>query len=227
MIEIIRLGGSLRNELGSSVSRKLRKQGKLPAVVYGDKFDSVFFEIDAGEFEKEYFKGGIETRIFEIKIEGGNFKAICCRVDVDPVSDRPIHVDFLSTAGRKEIKTLVPIKFLNVDKAAGLKKGGYFNVLIRKLPLICDVDRIPNFLEVNCENLKLKQSIKLSSLLLPDGSKLVSKKDIMIARIIGRGREESKTTATMVTGPATTTTTANATSTAGTTAASGHGTSRK
>ncbi|MDR2077569.1 MAG: 50S ribosomal protein L25/general stress protein Ctc [Rickettsiales bacterium] len=230
MIKTIQLEGNFRKELGSSASRKLRKQGKLPAVIYGDNFVDTFFDIDTREFEKEYFKGGVETRIFEIKVEDRGFRAICYRVDVDPVSDRPRHVDFLSIDGKKEIKTLVPIKFLNIDKSAGLKRGGHFNVLLRKLPVICDVNQIPDFLEINCENLKLKQSIRLASIVLPAGSRPVSKKDILIARIIGRGKEESETTATSTTatsGSTAASTTAGGTSTAAAAGTGSHATGKK
>ncbi|MDR2777879.1 MAG: 50S ribosomal protein L25/general stress protein Ctc [Rickettsiales bacterium] len=234
MVEIVKLDGNFRKEVGSSASRNLRKQGRLPVVVYGDSFNNVFLDIDAREFEKEYFKGGIETRIFEFRTERGEFRAICCQVAVDPVSDRPSHVDFLSIVDKKEIRTLIPIKFLNVDKSAGLKKGGYFNVLVRKLPLICNVDQVPGFLEVNCENLKLKQSIRLSHITLPAGSRAVSKKDILIARIIGRGKKDSEATATSTTlaaptagSAATTANTATGASTARTASGGGHVTSKK
>ncbi|GHU29313.1 50S ribosomal protein L25 [Bacilli bacterium] len=192
MTEIVKLSGSLRNKLGSAESRRLRKNDRLPAVIYGDESENVFLDVNTKEFEKEYFKGGVETKVFEIEAEGREFRVLCYQIDINPVSDRPRHVDFLSLAGKKEVRVLVPLKFKNIERSAGLKKGGYFNVMVRKLPLVCPVDQIPNSIEVSCEDMRLKQSVKISNLVLPEGSRPVSKKDLMLARIIGRGKDEEE-----------------------------------
>ncbi|MDR2777560.1 MAG: 50S ribosomal protein L25/general stress protein Ctc [Rickettsiales bacterium] len=196
MVEVIKLEGSLRDELGSVVARRLRKHSRLPAVVYGGDAGGVFLDVDIREFEKEYFKGGIETKIFEIGIRGRKMRVLCYKVDLDPKSDRPRHVDFLSLENRKEVRVLVPLVFKNVDRSIGIKRGGYFNIMIRKLPLMCFIDRIPSSIEVDCEDMKLRQSIKLSNLVLPEGSRPVFKKDVMLARIIGRGKDEEETSGT-------------------------------
>ena len=189
MSEIIKLDGNIREDLGSSFAKKLRKIGRLPAVIYGENHVNTYIDIDEKQFEKEYFKGGIETRTFEIKTPKETFELVCYQVDLDPVSDRPRHIDFISTKGKKEIKTLVPIKYLNRDKALGLKNGGYVNILVRKLQVYCDPKNIPPFIEVNCAPLRLKQSVKISGLKLPDGVRPVTKKDLLLVRVIGRGKD--------------------------------------
>ncbi|MDR3079064.1 MAG: 50S ribosomal protein L25/general stress protein Ctc [Rickettsiales bacterium] len=231
MVEIVSLAGFPREDLGSAVARRLRKNNRLPAVVYGGGLDNIFLAVDVREFEKEYFRGGIETRIFDIAIPQQRLKVLCQRVDLDPRSDRPRHVDFLSLEGRKEVKVLVPIRFKNADRSMGLKRGGYLNIMVRKLPLICPVDSIPSEIEVNCEDMKLRQSVRLWDLALPEGSRPVSRNNILIARIIGRGKDEEAPGAQAAASPSATP----ASGVAGTTtaaptggqAAAGHGTARK
>ena len=189
MSEIIKLDGNIREDLGSSFAKKLRKEGRIPAVIYGENHVNIYIDLDQKQFEKEYFKGGVETKIFEINTSKEKFELVCYQVDLDPVSDRPRHIDFISAKGKKEIKTLVPIKYLNRDKALGLKNGGYVNILVRKLQVYCNPKNIPQFIEVDCAPLRLKQSVKVSNLNLPKDVRPVTKKDLLLVRVIGRGKD--------------------------------------
>ena len=211
MTEIIKLDGNIREDLGSSFAKKLRKEGRLPAVIYGENHTNICIDLDQKQFEKEYFKGGVETKIFEVNTPKEKFELVCYQIDLDPVSDRPRHVDFISVKGKKEIKTLIPIKYLNRDKALGLKNGGYVNVLVRKLQVYCDPKNIPQFIEVDCAPLRLKQSVKVSNLTLPKGVRPVTKKDLLLVRVIGRGKDTLDDTAQAATAAAATTATTAAT----------------
>ena len=205
MTEIVKIDGNIREETGSSATRRLRKIGRLPAVVYGDdNKNNIFIDLDIKEFEKEYFKGGIETKIFEITTPKKKYNVICYRMDLDPVSDRLRHIDFMLVDGKKEIKTLIPINYLNRDKAVGIKSGGYVNVLVRKLQVICDPKNIPSSIGVECSKLRLKQSVKISDLQLPNGVRPATKKDLLLVRVIGRGKDTSETTEATAAATATT-----------------------
>ncbi len=197
MTEIVKLDGNIRTSFGSSSTKKLRKNDRLPAVIYGENgVDNIFIDIDIKAFEKEYFKGGVETKIFEIKTDKETYNLLCYQIDLDPVSDRPRHLDFISVKGKKQIKVLVPLKFINSEKSPGLKRGGYLNIMYRKLQVLCDPKNIPSSIEIDCSSLRLKQSIKISNLKLPEGVKAASKKDLMLARIIGRGKDDTDTSST-------------------------------
>lgn len=197
MTEIVKLDGNIRTSFGSSSTKKLRKNDRLPAVIYGENgADNIFIDIDIKAFEKEYFKGGVETKIFEIKTDKGTYVLICYQIDLDPVSDRPRHLDFISIKNKKQVKVLVPLKFINSEKSPGLKRGGYLNVMCRKLQVVCDPKNIPSSIEVDCASLRLKQSVRISDLKLPDGVKPTSKKDAMLVRIIGRGKDDVGTPTT-------------------------------
>lgn len=186
----ISFNGSIREEIGGSSARKLRKENRLPAVIYGEKDQlNVNISLDLKEFEKEYKKGCIETKNIEIKAGKETFEVVCYQIDLDPVSDRPRHVDFISTKGKKEVKVLVPVKYTNRDKALGLKNGGFVNVLVRKVQIICDPKNIPPYFEIDCTPLRLKQSVMLFDLKLPTNAKFVSKKNLMLVKVIGRGKD--------------------------------------
>lgn len=186
----ITFNGSIREEIGGSSAKKIRKENKLPAVIYGDNGQqNINVCIDLKEFEKEYRKGGIETKNIEIITEKETFEVICYQIDLDPISDRPRHIDFVSTKGKSEVKVMMPIKYINRDKALGLKNGGFVNVLVRKIPLICDPKNIPPYIQIDCIPLRLKQSVMLFDLQLPEGTKLVSKKNLMLVKVIGRGKD--------------------------------------
>ena len=104
MTEIVKLDGNIRTSFGSSSTKKLRKNDRLPAVIYGENgVDNIFIDIDIKAFEKEYFKGGVETKIFEIKTDKETYNLLCYQIDLDPVSDRPRHLDFISVKGKKQI----------------------------------------------------------------------------------------------------------------------------
>ena len=197
MTEIVKLDGNIRTSFGSSSTKKKKKNDRLPAVIYGENgVDNIFIDIDIKAFEKEYFKGGVETKIFEIKTDKETYNLLCYQIDLDPVSDRPRHLDFISVKGKKQIKVLVPLKFINSEKSPGLKRGGYLNIIYRKLQVLCDPKNIPSSIEIDCSSLRLKQSIKISNLKLPEVVKAASKKDLMLARIIGRGKDDTDTSST-------------------------------
>jgi large subunit ribosomal protein L25 len=210
----IKLDGNIREVTGSSVTRRLRKKNRLPAVIYGESGkENLYIDIDLKEFEKEYIKGGIETKIFEISVGGNSFELICYQMDLDPLSDRPRHLDFVTLKDKKEIKVIVPIKYVDRDKAIGLKNGGYVNVLVRKVQLLCDPKKIPPYIEVNCASLRLKQSIRLFDLKLPEGTKLISKKNYLLVRVIGRGKDVEDANPAAAAATATTATAQQATAT--------------
>ena len=102
MTEVIKIDGNIREEIGTTSTRRLRRENRLPAVIYGENNkDNIFIDIDIKEFEKHYYKGGVETKIFEIKTDKETFEVVCYQIDLDPVSDRPRHIDFMSVKGKK------------------------------------------------------------------------------------------------------------------------------
>ena len=195
MTQVIDLNGNIRSLVGKNVGNKLLRVGKIPAVIYGENGEpNINIELDIKEFEKEYFKGNVELKIFNLNIDGKIYKVIPYLIDIHPVSDRPRHIDFIQVEGKKEIKVLVPLTFKNREKSPGLKKGGYLNIISRKIQLFVDPKNIPNEIVIDLEGLHLKNSVKLSQIKLPEGTRSITKKDIILCTIVGRGKSDIEET---------------------------------
>ena len=191
MTQVVDLNGNIRSLVGKNVGNKLLKVGKIPAVIYGENGEpNINIELDIREFEKEYFKGNVELKIFNLNIDGKIYKVIPYLIDIHPVSDRPRHVDFIQVEGKTEIKVLLPLTFRNREKSPGLKKGGYLNIISRKIQLFVDPENIPNEIVIDLTGLHLKNSVKLSQIKLPEGTRSITKKDIILCTIVGRGKSD-------------------------------------
>ncbi len=182
-----------REKLGSLEARKIKKAGRIPAVISSKK-GNVNITLDKREFEIELNKGNIQTRVAEIEVDGKKFKAITHKIDLDPVSDTPIHIDLRDCSDSKQVKAQPKINFLNRDKSIGLKKGGFLSVRMRKVEVICDsVEKIPTEIDVDIADLQVGQKVRASKIKLPAGVKFAKKDDFLIASITGRGKAEEET----------------------------------
>jgi len=191
-----------REQLGSSASRKIKRAGRIPAVIYSQK-GNVNLSLDGREFEVEYFKGITLTTIIELEIGGKKTKVIAHKVELDPVSDRPVHIDFLNCEDSKIIRAKPRLVFTNQDKSPGLKKGGFLHIVLRKVELLCDNEKsIPEKIDIDVGSLQVTQKIRAKDLNLPAGVKLSDKSNFLIASIIGRGKAEEEAAAVPAAGAA-------------------------
>ena len=214
MTAIVELDGNIRSIIGKNASKKLLKENKIPAVIYSENGeDNLCIELDLRKFETEYLKGNVQLKIFNIKVGDKVHKVIPYQIDIHPVTDRPRHIDFIPVDGKKEIKVMVPLNCMNSAKAPGMKKGGYLNIIKRKLQLYVDPNNIPNSIDIDCGRMLLKQSIKISQIKLPEGTRPVTKKDLILVTITGRGKnvdEDVQAAASAASATQTTTATADA-----------------
>lgn len=175
-----------REKLGSLEAKKIKKAGKIPAVIYSKK-GNINLSIDAKEFEHEYYKGISLTSVIELEVAGKKTKVIAHKVELDPVSDSPVHVDFLNCEERKEVKAQPKLNFTNQDKSPGLKKGGFLNIVLRKVSVICDGEKnIPQKIDVDVGVMQVGQKVRGNDLKLPAGVKLAENGKFLIASITGR-----------------------------------------
>jgi len=180
-----------RENLGSSAARKIKREGRIPAVIYA-KDGNVNLSIDTREFEHEYFKGASLTSVVELELGGKKIKVIAHKIELDPVSDRPVHVDFLNCDSNKEIRAKPKLVFINQDKSPGLKKGGFLHIVLRKVEVICDnAKAIPDKIEIDVGAMQVGHKIRAENLKLPAGVKL-AKKTFLVASVIGRGKAEEE-----------------------------------
>ena len=175
-----------REVLGTSEARKIKGAGKIPAVIYS-KNGNINLSIDAKEFEFEYFKGHSQSTVVELDLDGKKIKVIAHKIDLDPVSDRPVHVDFLNCADSKVIKAQPKLNFINQDKSVGIKRGGFLHVVLRRVSIICENESsVPESIDIDIAPMHVGQKIRGADLVLPAGVKLAKNPSFLIASIIGR-----------------------------------------
>ena len=156
MVNYLTLDGSIRKDLGSANTRRLRKEGKIPAVIYGvNGAENTYISISKKDFDKEYLKSNIELRPIELNVDGKKFKVLTYQIDLDPITDLPRHVDFNNLEGKKEAKIYVPVNYLGREKSPGVKKGGFLNILKRKIECLCPVDNILQSIDIDVSKMHI------------------------------------------------------------------------
>ncbi len=183
------LAAEIRETLGTGPARALRNQGKVPAIVYGAGKKQLAIAIEQREITKLYRKPGFSTGIIQLEIEGKKHKVLPKAIELHPVTDLVRHADFVFL-NSKEQTLDVPIAFEGKERANGIKKGGFFNIIKRKISITCPVDSIPEKITVDVTAMGIGHSLSASKLILPKGCVLTSTKDIVIASITGRGGKE-------------------------------------
>ncbi len=198
----ITLKAEKREQLGTAASRRIKNAGRIPAVIYAEG-GNINLSLDCREFEAEYFKGSMTVSLIELDFAGKKTKVIAHKIELDPVSDRPVHVDFLGCENVKAIRAKPKFSFINQDKSLGLKRGGMLNIILRKVEVVCDSEKsIPATIEIDIGSLHIGSKIRASNLNLPAGVKLFKKGDFLIASITGRGKSEEETPAAAAAGAA-------------------------
>ena len=190
MTSIFNLKVNTRNSLGSSNSRRIRKSGQIPAIIYNKNGANSNIVVDGKIFERQYFKGNIFTTPANIELDGKALTIIAHKIELNPVTDRPDHIDFVPLNKNETAKIKTKLNFINKDKSSGLKKGGFLHIVLRKIDVLCTPDLIPDSVDVDVASLKVGDKIWSQNLKLPEGVKLFKKTKFLIASIIGRGTKD-------------------------------------
>lgn len=194
MTETYVLNAKTREKLGSTESKRIRNNNEIPAVIYNKGGENEYVVLSAREFETEYTKGDIKTRIAEIKADGKTIKALVHEVETHPVSDKPVHVDFVKVEEGKDVKVKVRVNYTNKEKSPGIKKGGFLNKINRSIEVVCSADKIPATVDLSIEEAHIGDKIEATAAVLPEGVKLASAKKAIIASITGRGKSTDEET---------------------------------
>jgi large subunit ribosomal protein L25 len=186
MSDALTLPAEARERAGKGASRDLRRQGRVPAVIYGGKEEPTPIHVEAKELVRQLGTGHFMNSIVMVEVAGGKaVRALPKDVAFDPVTDRPIHVDFLRLAKNAKIQVAVPVVFLNEEASPGLKKGGVLNVVRHELELICESDRIPDQIEIDVTGRDVGDAIHISEVTLPEGSEsAITDRDFTIATLV-------------------------------------------
>jgi large subunit ribosomal protein L25 len=185
MSEQLTLPAEARDRAGKGASRALRREGRVPAVVYGEKKDALSIHVEEKLLMKMLHSGHFMNSIVMIDVGGKATRTLPKAVDFHPVSSRPIHVDFLRVGEHSKVNVNVPVRFDNEEASPGLKRGGVLNVVQHELELICDAAHIPDEIHIPLDGLDIGDSIHISDVKLPEGTKAaIDDRDFTVATIV-------------------------------------------
>ena len=185
MSDALTLPAETRERAGKGASRALRREGRIPAVIYGGKEEPTTIHIEEKELVKQMATGHFMNSIVQIELGGDTLRTLPKDVALHPVNDRPTHVDFLRLAKGAKIDVNVPVTFINEEESPGLKKGGVLNVVRHDLELICDADKLPSEIVIDVTGKEVGDSIHISEVDLPEGSEsAITDRDFTIATVV-------------------------------------------
>ena len=185
MSEALTLAAEARERAGKGASRALRREGRVPAVVYGGKEEPLSIHVEERLLRRMLGTGHFTNSIVMIEVGGKKVRTLPKDVHFHPVSDRPLHVDFLRLAKDATVEVSVPVLFINEEESPGLKRGAVLNIVRHELELICDADKIPDDIRIDVTGLDVGDSIHISNVTLPAGSvSAITDRDFTIATIV-------------------------------------------
>lgn len=191
MAEAIELKAWARTRSGKGGARAERREGRIPGVLYGDKKEPENISVDYRTIYQQLHTGHFQSTIFLLDVEGKKTRVIPRAVQLDPVRDFPIHVDFLRLSKDALVTVEVPVRFLNEAASPGLKRGGVLNIVRHEIPVRCPADAIPDHFEVDLTGLEIGDSVHISAIKLPEGVRpTITDRDFTVATIVGRSAEE-------------------------------------
>ena len=198
MSDTLHLPAETRERAGKGASRALRREGRTPAVIYGGNEAPVAIHVEEKLLRKQLGTGHFFNSVVEIELGGATLRTLPKDVAFHPVSDRPLHVDFLRLSADAKVHVAVPVIFANEDKSPGLKRGAVLNIVRHELELVCEADKIPDDVVIDVTGFDVGDSIHISHVTLPAGSaSAITDRDFTIATIVapsGLRSEEGDTT---------------------------------
>lgn len=185
MSDTLHLPAETRDRAGKGASRALRREGRVPAVVYGGNEEPLAVHVEEKLLIKQLGTGHFFNSIVEVEVGGKTVRTLPKDVAFHPVSDRPLHADFLRLSANSTVHVEVPVVFVNEAASPGLKRGGVLNIVRHELELVCEADKIPEDIQIDVAGFDVGESIHISHVNLPAGSKsAITDRDFTIATIV-------------------------------------------
>ena len=206
MSEQLTLSAEARDRAGKGASRALRREGRVPAVIYGMNEEPQSIHVEEKLLNKLLGTGHFFNSVVMVEVGGKSIRTLAKDVAFHPVSDRPLHADFLRVSEHASVTVAVPVRFENEAATPGLKKGGVLNIVRHDIELIVDAADIPEDVVVDLTGFEVGDSIHISAVKLPKGAKAaIDDRDFTIATIVapsalksaegGEGEDEAEATA--------------------------------
>ena len=184
MSDTLTLPAEARDRAGKGASRALRRSGRVPAVVYGGNEEPLTVHVEEKELVRQLGTGHFFNSIVEIEVGGKKLRTLPKDVAFHPVTDRPLHADFLRVSKDAKVHVNVPVVFANEEASPGLKRGGVLNIVRHTVELSCPADAIPDHITVDLTGKEVGDSIHISAIELPAGvTPVIRERDFTIATI--------------------------------------------
>lgn len=182
------LTAEARDRAGKGSARAIRRQGNVPAVIYGDNKDPMSITLPSKEVTLKIHSGHFMTTVLDIEVDGTKHHVLPKSYQLDPVKDTLMHVDFLRVGAKTIVTVNIPVHFENEETCPGLKKGGTLNVVRHEVEVHCPANAIPEFFTIDLANAQLGDALKISAVALPKGvTPTITDRDFTIATIVAPG----------------------------------------
>jgi large subunit ribosomal protein L25 len=186
MAETVELKATSREGTGKAANRVIRKEGRVPGIIYGDQQEPQNVSLEYKEIFKQVQTGHFLSTVYMLDLEGRKIRVIPKDVQLHPVRDFPIHVDFLRISKSSRVEVEVTVNFINEAESPGLKRGGVLNIVRHAIELSSPADAIPESIEVNLAGLDIGDSVHISAVKLPANvTPTIADRDFTIATIVG------------------------------------------
>ena len=184
MPESLPIAAEPRSAQGRGAARAARRAGRIPGIVYGAGAEPVMVTVGAKELDRAIESGGFANRLCDLKINGETTRVLPREIQRDPVSDHPLHIDFLRLSADSLVTIMVPTAYIDEEESPGLKRGGVLNIVRHDIELRVRADAIPESIVISLDGLDIGDSVHISGVSLPEGAKpTIVDRDFTIATI--------------------------------------------
>ena len=199
MPEITTLSAEPRSRAGKGAARAVRRTGRVPGIIYGDRKEPVMISLEPRELSRALANRGFFATLVDVKVDGAVHRTLPREVQLHPATDVPLHVDFMRVGSNTRVTVTVPVVFTNPEMSPGLRRGGILNIVRHGIELSCPVEDIPDQLVVELNGLDIGDSIHISRVMIPQSCHpTITERDFTIASIAASSavREEAAAAAT-------------------------------
>jgi large subunit ribosomal protein L25 len=184
MSDVLNLSAETREAGSKGAARAMRREGRVPAVIYGAKQEPTSIHIEEKTLMKLLHTGHFFNSVVMLDVGGKQVRTLPKDVQFHPVTDRPLHADFLRIGAHSTVTVDVPVHFKDEELSPGLKRGGVLNTVVHDLGLVVDASHIPDEIVISLKGLEIGESVHLSQITLPKGAKAVDDGELTLATIV-------------------------------------------
>jgi large subunit ribosomal protein L25 len=184
MADIVSLAAESRERAGKGAARATRRAGRIPAVIYGNKEAPIMISIHPIDLMHQIRGGGFFSSVYEIEAEGNKHRVLPRDIQLHPVTDQPLHVDFMRFSKSTRLVVEVPVVFVGEEDCPGLRQGGVLNIVRHAIEMRASPDHIPESIEIDLSSYNIGDSVHISSVTLPDDVELtITDRDFTVVTI--------------------------------------------